>query len=105
MPQRCSWLNTFGLERISSDTGLFYPAIETIDISPNPVDNVLFIRNPGEAVMFRLLNVTGQQVMNIKSSGQELTSMVVGHLYPGLYMLGAYDSDGKLLANARIIKN
>lgn len=91
--------------RLSLSTGLFYPAIETIDISPNPVDNVLFIRNPGEAVMFRLLNVTGQQVMNIKSSGQELTSMVVGHLYPGLYMLGAYDSDGKLLANARIIKN
>ena len=91
--------------RLSLSTGLFYPAIETLDISPNPVDNVLFIRNPGDAVLFRLLNVTGQQVMDIKSGGQELISMIVGHLYPGLYMLGAYNSDGKLVANARIIKN
>jgi hypothetical protein len=91
--------------RLGLATGIFTPSIEQLEISPNPVDHILYIKNPGEATQFRMINAMGQQVLETKSEGQDITPMIVGHLYPGFYMVVAYNSEGKLIANARIIKN
>ncbi len=91
--------------RLGFIDGLFYPNIETLIISPNPVDNVLYIRSPGEAVHFRLVNILGQQVMNQKTNDLEIVTLLIGDLYPGIYMIGAYNAQGKLMAIARIMKN
>src|SRR5688572_940423 len=85
--------------------GVFNPTVETLTISPNPTDNLLYIQNPGKAVNFTFVNVLGQQVLNHKTAGEENISIEVSHLGSGLYIIGAYDVDGKLIANARIMKN
>jgi hypothetical protein len=101
-------LDNLRLEK-SGDTcltiGLSSPKIETLSISPNPVDNVLYIRNPGTAVHFRLMNTLGQQVIDLKAENQEIVSMYVNGLSSGLYLIGAYNEQGKLIGIARIVKN
>lgn len=86
-------------------SGLFNPKVETLNIYPNPVEHSLFIRNPGSAVSFVLYNVMGQQVLVHKSSGDDFQEIFVNHLNSGIYMMGAYDGSGKLIGNARIMKN
>ncbi|HZV69476.1 MAG TPA: T9SS type A sorting domain-containing protein [Saprospiraceae bacterium] len=85
--------------------GLIYPTIKTLEISPNPVDDILYIRNPGEAVQFRLFNTLGQMVLDLNAEGQEVASMTMSNLSSGLYMVAAYNNQGKLIANARIVKD
>ena len=91
--------------RFVMSTSIQNPPVSKLDISPNPVDNVIYIRNPGEAVHFRMINTLGQQVQELRIQGQEIASMIVSHLDPGFYMIAAYNSAGKLVANARIVKN
>ncbi len=86
-------------------TDILSPSVEILDISPNPVDNILYIRNPGEAVHFRLLNILGQHVLDLKATNQDIVTLMMEDLNPGIYMVGAYDDKGKLVANARVMKN
>jgi hypothetical protein len=91
--------------RLESTIGIFNPVVETLEISPNPVDQILYIRNPGQATHFRLLNLLGQQVKSQRAANQDIVSIIVTDLLPGMYMVGAYDAKGKLIGNARVIKN
>ena len=85
--------------------GLFYPTIATLEISPNPVDNILYIRNPGEATHFRLIDILGRQVQELKTNGEETITMNVSNIATGIYMVAAFNAQQKLIANARIMKN
>ena len=91
--------------RFEIKTSLFNPTVETLQISPNPVQDVVYIRNPGEAVFFRVVNSIGQQVMDLKTNGQTIVPLIVSQLHHGIYLIGAYDSSGELIGNARILKN
>jgi hypothetical protein len=95
------YLDNLHWEMVSS---VLYPTVDVLEISPNPVENVLFIRNPGSAIQFRLVNSLGQSVLSQHSAGQEIVSMIMSELHQGIYLLGAYDANGKLVANARIMK-
>lgn len=86
-------------------TGIFTPQIPELEISPNPVDNVLYIRNPGQAVYFKLHNLLGQQVGESKTDNQEIIPMYMDHLITGLYNVTAYDAKGKLVAMSKVLKN
>ncbi|MBK9984049.1 MAG: T9SS type A sorting domain-containing protein [Saprospiraceae bacterium] len=85
--------------------GLFTPSIQTLEISPNPVDQILYIRNPGAAVHFRLFNILGQSVLYMNAENQDIAMMNVSGYASGIYMIGAYDKQGKLIATARVMKN
>lgn len=91
--------------RLEFSTGIFNPVVERLEIAPNPVSNVLYVRNPGEATIFRVINTLGQQVMDMKVQNQHVVSIHMGHLQDGIYLVGAYNAQGKLIANARILKN
>lgn len=86
-------------------SSVLYPTVETLVISPNPVDHVLYVHNPDKAVSFRLLNTLGQEVVTQQAIGQEIETLFLSHLQPGMYLLGAYDRNGKLIANAKVMKN
>ncbi|MEO5907075.1 MAG: T9SS type A sorting domain-containing protein, partial [Saprospiraceae bacterium] len=81
------------------------PVIETLNISPNPTNDVVYIRHFSSAVHFRVMNSLGQQVAEVKADGREVVSIDMQSFYPGIYMVGAYNGDGKLIGNARIMKN
>jgi hypothetical protein len=86
-------------------TSLLYPEIATLDISPNPVSGILYIRNPGEAKFITVVNILGQKLMDLKTNHQDIVWMDLSQLDTGIYMIGGYDSQGKLVASARIMKN
>ncbi len=91
--------------RFELGTGLFNPVVvENLLVSPNPVSHQLYIRNSVNANRFSVINVLGQSVLEQISQGQEVITLQVGSLQPGLYLVAAYDSNGKLIANARILK-
>ncbi len=81
------------------------PVIETLNISPNPTNDVVYIRHFSNAVQFRVMNSLGQQVSEVKANGREVVSIDMHNLYPGIYLVGAYNADGRLIGNARIMKN
>ncbi|HLF64921.1 MAG TPA: hypothetical protein VI603_14250 [Saprospiraceae bacterium] len=83
---------------------VFYPTVDALDVSPNPADNMLYIRNPGQAVHFRLVSTLGQFVRDQYAGGQDIVFMTMSDLHQGIYLLGAYDAKGKLIASARIMK-
>lgn len=87
------------------ESGLFTPTVDALEISPNPVDNMLFVRNPGDAQRFVLFNSLGQPVKGQHSNGNEIVSIIVNDLWEGVYLLGAYDMNGRLIANSTIVKH
>ena len=91
--------------RLELATGLFTPQVKALEISPNPVDNVLYIRNPGQAVHFKLHNMMGQQVAETNVTDQEIIPIYMDQLVTGLYNVTAYTSNGKLVAMSKVLKN
>ncbi len=100
-------MNTYEFDNLrwGLGTGLFTPTLAKLEIAPNPVSNILYIRNPGNAAQFRVFNSLGQQVRDLKNSGLPVVTIFMSDLSPGMYMVGAFNHDGKLVANASIIKD
>jgi hypothetical protein len=91
--------------RWDMQSSVLYPEVDPLEIAPNPVADVLYIRNPGSAVYFKVMNSLGQQVKQLRADGQEIVTVLMGDLQQGVYLIGAYDANGKLVANGRILKN
>jgi len=100
-------MNTYHFDNLywEMGTGVFTPVIPKLDISPNPVSNILYIRNPGNAIQFKVYNSIGQQVREIRESGLPVVTIFMNDLNPGVYMIGAFNSSGKLIANTSILKD
>ena len=98
--------NTFFLDnlRLSHIAGIFSPEVKQLTVSPNPVSQILFIHNPGQDTRFVLFNSLGQEVAALNGTPDEIATMLLGHLQPGIYVLGAFDKNGRLTGNARIMK-
>lgn len=85
--------------------GLFDPVkVETLLVSPNPVTDMIYVRNPGDATHFNVVNILGQTVLEQKSIGQSIVLIPAGDLQSGMYIITAYNAQGKLVGNARIVK-
>jgi len=96
------------LDSLRFDTltvGLFTPTVAKLEIAPNPVSNILYIRNSENAAQFRIFNVLGQQVKNVQNSGLPVMTIIMNDMTPGMYMVGAFNKEGKLIANASIMKD
>ena len=85
--------------------GLFTPTVAKLEIAPNPVSNILYIRNSENAAQFRVFNALGQQVKNVQNSGLPVMTIFMNDMTPGMYMVGAFNKEGKLIANASIMKD
>ncbi len=91
--------------RLESATGLFTPKVRPLELSPNPVSDILYVRNPGSAVLFRVNNIWGQLVNVTEGNNGQIVPIYLNDLAPGLYAISAYDADGKIVANAKVMKN
>src|SRR5690606_17591641 len=83
--------------RWEMSSGIFQPTVATLEVSPNPVSTILYARNPGYVATLRLMNALGQQVLSQEGLGEGVIPVMMGHLNPGMYLLSAYDSEGKLV--------
>lgn len=88
--------------RMSS--GTLNPTVDALEVSPNPVSTVLYVLNPGDAVQFRLFNALGEFISNTNANGENVVPVFMSQLPQGMYLLTAYNQEGKLVANARILK-
>jgi len=97
---------TYNLDNLhwAPPNGVFNPVVPSLVISPNPVENVLYIRNPGKVEQFRLVNTLGQLVLNQHATGQDIETIMMRDLHQGIYLLTAFDAQGKLIGKARIVK-
>jgi hypothetical protein len=81
------------------------PKVDVLNVSPNPASQAIYVRNPGDATQLRLINSLGQEVLGQAVNGQQIVTLHVSHLPTGMYLIGAYDQKGKLVANAKILKD
>jgi len=86
-------------------SGVFAPSVETLHISPNPASQMVYVRNTVGATQFRLVNTLGQVVLTQRAQGQDIVSLYIDALQTGIYLVSAFDESGRLLGNARILKN
>jgi hypothetical protein len=91
--------------RLELSTGIFNPVVEKLEVMPNPVSDILYIRNPGDATIFRVTNTLGQIVLQGRTDQQEIIPLFLGALNPAVYMVTAHSASGELLASTRILKN
>ncbi len=87
-------------------TGIFTPVVvDQLRAYPNPVGQMLTIDNPSRATTFRLTNLLGQQVKELRVEGA-LTQVQweVGDLPRATYVLTAQTATGALVARSLIVK-
>jgi hypothetical protein len=75
-----------------------------LKVFPNPVSNELTIENTENIQQFVLTNMLGQTMSRVQIDGQSRTIIRMDHLKKGMYILSGYDDRGRLIANARVIK-
>ncbi len=85
-------------------TGIFNPVVESMHISPNPVRDVLRIENPGQVAYVEVYNLVGRRVASVWIGTDTLSEIDLSKLPAGLYTLGGFTRDGRLVANAKLIK-
>lgn len=85
-------------------TGVFSPVVESMRISPNPVADILRIENPGNVAWVEVYNLFGQRVASVWISTDNSVEVDFSRLPAGVYTLGGFAADGRLLANAKLIK-
>jgi hypothetical protein len=85
-------------------TSIFTVNVEALKVFPNPVSNELTIENTENIQQFVLTNMLGQTMSRVQIDGQSRTIIRMDHLKKGMYILSGYDDRGRLIANARVIK-
>ncbi|GAB4246046.1 MAG: hypothetical protein Kow0027_06890 [Saprospiraceae bacterium] len=85
-------------------TGVFTPVVESMRISPNPVSDLLRIENPGEVAYVEVYNLFGKRVASLWIGTDSSVEVDMSRLAAGVYTLGGFTKDGRLVANAKLIK-
>jgi hypothetical protein len=102
LPEGTYLMDNLRLEFVS---GLGSPSIAELEISPNPVDHILFVKNPGKADVLVLSDMMGRELMRTYVRDQPIVSMILGHIGTGMYIVSAHDEKGKITAVNKIMKN
>lgn len=85
----------------STDLQNTVPEVYSLNVFPNPADNVLYIRNiSAELLQVELINVVGERVLLANHVTSQLN---IQSLTSGIYVMIARDSKGRLYRN-KIIK-
>ncbi|MCB0637997.1 MAG: T9SS type A sorting domain-containing protein, partial [Lewinella sp.] len=88
-------------------TGLFQPAPEVaaMRVMPNPAHDLLRVDQPENVRTFRIQNLFGQTLQTLSIAGVPgQVQMDISNLEAGMYLLTAYDAQGRLVANSKFIK-
>lgn len=73
-------------------------ALETIEVYPNPVENILFVKTEIEEVQILIHTTLGQQIMETTSKEIDM-----GHLSNGIYYVSIF-SKGALMETKKVVK-
>lgn len=97
--------------RIEGATGCTPGSSGTIDIdltnlevTPNPVSDLLQVINAEEVQYFTLTNIYGQKLARVQSNGQSTYNLSVANLPSGTYVIMGHNSQGIPIARTRFIK-
>ena len=80
------------------------PKLEPLSIAPNPVSEMLTVENLGETARLDVYNILGSRVASVWTGIDQQTYMNVSNLQAGVYTLAGYTKDGRLVANAKFVK-
>lgn len=83
---------------------VFAPVVESMHISPNPVSDMLHIENPGEVAYVEVYNLLGKRVVSLWIGTDTSVEVDMSQLVAGVYTLGGFTKDGRLIANAKLVK-
>ena len=70
-------------------------------IYPNPVDNLLILKNVKKNIKYKLYNLTGQLLLESTYNGDTID---VSNLETGMYLIILSDENDNLSLHARFIK-
>ena len=87
-------------------TGIFDPIrVDALSVFPNPASEVLVIRNAQFIRRLDVTNLLGQRVKSTSVSNlNDDYNLSVSELAKGMYIISAFDENGKLSANAKFTK-
>ncbi len=80
------------------------PVIERLSIAPNPTTGEVLVRNAGELRAFVVYDLLGKVVLRQQTSGQNNVSLELSNLSAGMYTIAAFNQEGLLTANTKLIK-
>ncbi|MBK7873253.1 MAG: T9SS type A sorting domain-containing protein [Saprospiraceae bacterium] len=96
---------TMGEGSCAATTGIFDPVkVEALKVYPNPAYNEVLVEGSENIHQFVVLNAIGQKMAIVQPNGQSNLSITLSHLDKGMYILAGYDEAGRLIANARFVK-
>jgi hypothetical protein len=84
--------------------GVFNPTVETLSIQPNPVSDWLQVNNMNGLQRLEVFNAFGQRVAQVNTLGDERIDLNVVQFPAGMYTLAGFDRAGRLVANAKFVK-
>ncbi len=80
------------------------PTIEKLSISPNPVNDVLTIRNTSDLTKIEIYSMYGQRLGSTFNSNNSDISLNVSQLQNGAYILLGYNQIGQVVAQSKFVK-
>ena len=97
---------TIGEVGSCTTTGVFDPIrVDALSVFPNPVSEVLVVRNAQSIRRLDVTNLLGQRVKSTPVSNlNDDFNISVSELAKGMYIISAFDENGKLSANAKFTK-
>lgn len=78
--------------------------LEKLRISPNPATESLFIENAEKLQYVEIYNTLGQLVNKVQLNRSVNEQLNISTLSKGMFILAGYDASGKLIANAKFVK-
>lgn len=87
------------------ESSIFEPLkLEPLSISPNPVSDVLTIKNAEKIQFTDILNIYGQRLARVYNQYNNVQQLDVRNLVQGTYILIGSDANGKPLAQSRFVR-
>lgn len=80
------------------------PVIERLSIAPNPTNGEVLVRNAGDLRNFVVYDLLGKVVLRQQTTGQDDVTLELNNLSAGMYTVAAFNQEGFLTANTKLIK-
>lgn len=89
---------------ICTAVGTDEPAIERLSIAPNPTIGEVLIRHAGDLRHFVVYDLLGKVVLRQQTTGQDDVRLELNNFSAGMYTIAAFNQEGLLVANTKLIK-
>jgi len=80
-------------------------AIERLSIAPNPTTGEVLVRNAGDLRHFVVYDLLGKVVLRQQTTGQDDVRLDLYNFSAGMYTIAAFNQEGLLVANTKLIKH